>query len=382
MLAEIARSPDFLQQRPPSGRNVAHHPDPGWPRSGHRSRSVAALAARIAALPGFGRLIENGVDLSGAYLVPDATLVSGDAARLGLKTDADLFGGVTPAKVTAGKAIAHLLPCRDSPFPAGWSANFAEAAHPHTLPGFSAFTRADACAAARAVLKQGPVRIKPAWAEGGLQQAVAHDFRDAEAIIDRMPPMQLFDVGAALELNLTEVKTYSVGRVRVGTLEMAYIGVQTTTTDNRGDAAYGGSRLLCARGGFADLASAPLPAAIRQALDHARAFDAAADRCLDGFFASRRNYDVALGRDPQGAMRAGVLEQSWRIGGASGAEIAALRAFADDDELRLVIASCREAYGRRFASLPATADIYFADDDPAVGPLIKYALIESASRAT
>lgn len=384
MPIDVATPPDLSTRRlvSSSARNVAHHPDPGLPASGHRSRSVAALAARIAALPGFGRLVDNRLDRDDrVYLVPDVTLVSGEAERLGLKTDGDLFGGVTPAKVTAGKAIAHPLPSRESPFPAGWSANFAEAARPHTLPGFSAFTPADACAAARSLLKQGPVRIKPAWAEGGLQQSVARDSRDAEAIIDTMPPDDLFDFGAAVELNLTEVSTYSVGRVRAGTLEVAYVGVQATTRDNQGGVAYGGSCLLCLRGGFADFANVPLPPDVRQALDHASAFDAAADRHLDGFFASRRNYDVALGRDHQGAMRAGVLEQSWRIGGASGAEIAALTAFANDDALRIVLASCREAYGHHTACPPTAADVYFDDDDPAVGPLIKYALIESEFRA-
>ena len=45
------------------------------------------------------------------------------------------------------------------------------------------------------------------------------------------------------------------------------------------------------------------------------------------FFASRRNYDVVAGLDARGQRRCGVLEQSWRVGGASPAELVALAAF-------------------------------------------------------
>lgn len=44
--------------------------------------------------------------------------------------------------------------------------------------------------------------------------------------------------------------------------------------------------------------------------------DAAALDCFPGFFASRRNYHIGQGRDAKGRFKSGVLEQSWRIGGA------------------------------------------------------------------
>ena len=58
------------------------------------------------------------------------------------------------------------------------------------------------------------------------------------------------------------------------------------------------------------------------------------------FFASRRNYDIARGIDAQGQWRCRVLEQSWRIGGASGPEVAALQAFRADPALRVIRAWC------------------------------------------
>jgi hypothetical protein len=91
---------------------------------------------------------------------------------------------------------------------------------------------------------------------------------------------------------------------------------------------------------------------------------------------SRRNYDVAQGLDAAGRRRSGVLEQSWRVGGASGAEIAALEAFRADPALRLVRASTHEVYGEGAAPPPPGAAVYYRGTDEQVGPLAKYALVE------
>jgi hypothetical protein len=71
-----------------------------------------------------------------------------------------------------------------------------------------------------------------------------------------------------------------------------------------------------------------------------------------------------------------VLEQSWRIGGASGAEIAALEAFRADASLKAVCASTTERYGLA-PDVPANAHVYFQDDDPDVGFLTKFSQLDS-----
>jgi len=103
-------------------------------------------------------------------------------------------------------------------------------------------------------------------------------------------------------------------------------------------------------------------------------YDAVATECFPGLFASRRNYDVARGRDPAGRWRSGVLEQSWRAGGASGAEIAALEAFRADPGLRAVRASSVETYGESEAP-PPHATVYFRGVDESAGPMTKYATV-------
>jgi len=81
------------------------------------------------------------------------------------------------------------------------------------------------------------------------------------------------------------------------------------------------------------------------------------------------------GLDAAGARCAGVLEQSWRVGGATGAEVEALLAFRDDPALAVVRASTTERYGSD-AAPPDGAIVYFTGTDERAGPLLKFTLIE------
>jgi hypothetical protein len=103
-------------------------------------------------------------------------------------------------------------------------------------------------------------------------------------------------------------------------------------------------------------------------------YDDAAHACFPGFFASRRNYDIVQGRDASGTVRCGVLEQSWRIGGASGAEVAALERFRDDPALGAVRTWCVEVYGD--SDPPPEATVYFNGIDDEVDRITKYTMVE------
>ena len=82
-----------------------------------------------------------------------------------------------------------------------------------------------------------------------------------------------------------------------------------------------------------------------------------------GFMASRRNYDVGQGIGADGRRRSGVLEASWRAGGASSAELLALAAFAQDRALQIVEASTIEEFGAE-GNAPPGAIIHFQGNDP------------------
>ena len=117
----------------------------------------------------------------------------------------------------------------------------------------------------------------------------------------------------------------------------------------------------------------------RRVLRCAIRYDAEVSRAYPQFFASRRNYDVALGVDPSGVPRTGVLEQSWRVGGATPAEILALEAMHRDPRLSRVNVSTREVHER--VEPPLGAQVSFHGEDPHVGPMTKYAMLDAQDDA-
>ena len=88
---------------------------------------------------------------------------------------------------------------------------------------------------------------------------------------------------------------------------------------------------------------------------------------------------MVQGRDARGELRCGVLEQSWRIGGASGAEVAALEVLMQGD-VDAVSASVVERYGQD-VSVPEGARVLFQDNDRAVGPVTKYTVVKAYGNA-
>jgi len=173
------------------------------------------------------------------------------------------------------------------------------------------------------------------------------------------------------------VKTFSVGEIALGSLTVSYHGTQRIVTDNNGRPVYGGSDLVCVRGGWKVLDALPMTPDVRAAVAAAKRYDAATEE-FPGFMASRRNYDVAQGIAADGRARSGVLEPSWRIGGASTAELAAAAAFVRDPYLQIVRASHVEEYGRD-RQPPANAVVDFQGEDPEAGPLLRYTVVKPRS---
>jgi hypothetical protein len=341
-------------------------------------RSVAERLAALLGCPFAGQLGPDEASAGGlGYAVPNDTLTSIEAAqRLGIRSEEDLFGGVVPFAFAATKTITHELVAPDAEAPAGWRGDFAERVREAVLPGRSAFSLHDARRAGRRLLQGGPVRIKPAGASGGAGQSVARDEVQLDAQLAALDARRLERDGVVIERDLLDTGTYSIGLLRVGSLMASYFGTQRTTPNRRGEAVYGGSSLHVARGGFEALeALAGGDAGLRRAVALARSYHAAALACFAGMFASRCNYDVVQGRDAQGRLLAGVLEPSWRIGGASPAEVGALQALCDDPSLDAVRASCVEVHGPQ-AAVPAGATLYFSGEDEHMGPITKYAWVD------
>src|SRR5262249_5025474 len=241
--------------------------------------------------------------------------------------------------------ITHQLVDACADRPEGWSSVFPEKVKDVVLPGYTVFNLDDARVAARRLRDLGPIRIKEPLAAGGKGQAVAGTIEQVNTFLETFDAAEIAVHGLVLESNLRGVTTLSVGQINIDDMTIAYHGKQRVAINNEGSPTYGGSSLVCVRGGWEALAERPMPTAVRLAVAPAKLYDAATST-YPGFAVSRQNYDVAQGFDGQGRLRSGVLEASWRSGGASTAELAAMKEFAQDPALQLVEASSVKEFGR------------------------------------
>lgn len=357
-------------------RLVCSHGGDTLRADGHEHATLQALARRLAALndwPWGGGQLSAHPGLQ-PYLVPQHTLDAAEASALGVHGPDDLFGGVVPHAFVATKLVSHPVLGREAGAPAGWCHALAARLEGTVLPGWSVFDAGDARRAYRRLRPLGPVRLKLARGIGGGGQWLLHDEAGLESALSGLPGGELESHGASLEQHLKDAVTYSIGTASCGRFRIAYTGTQRTTRNHGGQEAYGGSTLTVVRGGLDALAALRFPLPVLRALEQVRQYDAAMNAAFPGFFASRRNYDVIGGRCTGGLRHSGVLEQSWRLGGASPAEILAMEAFDADRSLQVVRVSCHESYGGR---PPADAVVHYAGTDPCLGALVKYALVEA-----
>lgn len=343
----------------------------GVPLREHEHRTAEFYAKWIAAILDcpFGGTIEA-AQASGnpegklRYLVPVDTLI-GDCG-LAIKSEQEFFGGMVREPFMATKAITHDLVEAATAAPKGWNPAFARKVSEVVLPGFTAFSMEDALRAGKGMLCEGAVRLKPVCARGGLGQLIVET---DQQLIDAIPNCSC-EMGVVIERNLSKVKTWSVGTARIGDISISYLGIQNEIATASGQLVYGGSRLSCVRGDLSALLGSRASNEERRVVQMAMTYDSAADECLEGFIASRRNYDVAAGETSDGGKFCGVLEQSWRCGGASGAELAAIEFFNSNPSALSVETETVERYGGHTA--PSDARIVFEGVIENGEQLIKY----------
>jgi len=314
----------------------------------------------------------------GLFFVPDDTLMFDEARALGIHSSHQLYGAVAPYPFVKTKAITHGLVSSHAARPYGWSSIFAESVRNAVLPGYTVFSSDDARMAAMRLLPLGPIRVKEPLGDGGYGQTAVAGVAELDAFLEKLSLEEIECHGLVLETNLRRVTTRSVGQTMIGDRMITYHGTQRAITNNHGLTVYGGSDLICVRGGWTELEKLPMDAQARLAVSQARTYDRNTDR-YPGFLASRRNYDIGQGIDGRGRWRSGVFEASWRSGGASTAELAALMAFAEDPALQVVEATSVKQFGRR-TTIPRGAVIHFHDDDPEDGPLLRYTVVTRALR--
>lgn len=360
------------------GTVLAHVPHPGSHASTHERSTLLQYAQRIARLMGCacGGFHDPAARRPGPlYFVPADTLATQDAGELGIHGIYDLFGGVVPHAFVATKAISHPLVSPDAAAVDGWNPDLAERLGDSVLAGFSAFSAVDARQAGARLLANGPVRVKPVKATGGRGQSVAQNPAQLDELLETLDETEVRAHGLVLEEDLAELVTFSVGQVQVKDQVASYYGFQKLTPDNQGQPVFGGSELTVARGGFDSLLALRPDPDVTRAIEQARRYDAAVRASYPGFYASRSNYDILVGRDASGRRRSGVLEQSWRVGGATGPELAALESFQADPSRRWVRTCGVEIFGDS-PNPPPHATVYFRGVDPEAGPLTKYTVVQ------
>lgn len=345
----------------------------------HELVSQIGIARELARLIGgrFDRYVDATRPDAGTalgYVVPNDTIVGiGSALRWGIEGADDLFGGVVPLPFVATKVISHPLVAPGAACPPGWDAGFAARIADVVLPGYAVFSMRDLYRAARALLAGGPVRVKLASGIGGRGQVVVGAERELDGRMAAVDAAELARCGAVVEPDLLQPRTWSIGQLRIGPLCASYFGTQRTTRDRHGADVYGGSSITMVRGGFDALGPhVGGDGSLRCAIDFARAYHESAFAAFPGMFASRCNYDVVQGLDARGAERIGVLEQSWRMGGASAAELVALHALRDEPARAKVRAETVEVH-RADPALPDGAFVHFRGVDGQLGPITKYA---------
>lgn len=340
------------------------------------NRALARWLAQILGLKYGGSYdppLHDGREL---YLLPTQTLVGASAARqLGVKGPEDLWGGYVEHDFICTKAISHGLLNWQAHAPQGWSPLFSERVRSVVLDGLSVFALKDARPAAEHLLYTGPIRLKPIHACAGRGQEVIYSLDAFDEVLARPEAEAMFTEGVVLEQDLEQVITHSVGQSFIGGQWLSYCGDQYLTEDPHGEAVYGGSNLLVVPGSYDDLLKLDLPEDVRLAIHQAQVFNSAADEAYPGFYASRRNYDIAQGVGSDGRRRSGVLEQSWRMGGASSAEVAALQSFVNDPQMRAIRVSSVETYIDQ--PLPADAIEVYRGPAQTSEFLLKYVTVKS-----
>lgn len=341
--------------------------------SPHNIASVEALAVRLSGLMR-RQLLPTAQSFDqdrGTFFIPTFAMAqqNGDPEMC----VARFYGGIVRHGFMTTKLVTHPHWNADDHLPEGWDSGFAACLQDCVLSGVSVFSHRYALEAATALLKKHKVRFKNPYASGGKDQQVIETVRALDEFLENISDRDIAN-GLVVEEDIENSTTYSVGQVLIEDHVGSYLGCQYSSRDEGGNEVYAGSRLRLVRGGWDALCYQLRSPVAHMIINKARRYDEAAQQHL-GLVASRRNYDVLVGPSTGSGIRCGVLEQSWRTGGASPAEILAMEKIAQDETVTAVQAVLHETYDPT-PSLKKDDFIVYSGDDDSGRPLHKYARIE------
>lgn len=316
------------------------------PYAGYIKRRNAEVGKCLATLTGsrfLGSVIEGSeVDSKGIYYVPAKPILKEKAKVLGVKSTEDLFGGVVEHSVHADKAILHLTPTLTSSAPEGYLRSFALSVRDAVLPGYSAFTDEDALHAFQLLNAAGEVVLvkDPSQSDADGQVKVKSQ-GELMGLLRAIPVDVLSQKGMVLEAFVQDPVTQSVGQVYIDGKVYCYFGQQTSVF-HEGRNKYGGTRVEMYRGEIENLPKfAPnesLRIAVAQSIKVRDAFS------IYDPVISRMNFDIVQGINAKGEFVSGVTDQSFRLGGASPAEVLAIEELEENPAHKSAIAEVLLGY--------------------------------------
>lgn len=242
----------------------------------------------------------------------------------------DLFGGIATRLVFFDKTIIHPVVPGADVVPPVWISKVAEHVGDAAFRGFACFSRSDTITAGVILFNAGipEIRLKPVSIDAGLGQKVARSYGELEQQVAAFSDSYV-SAGITVEENLSSVvRTVDVGTYQIGNQHFSYVGTQRETLFHGDPGRWGGVAMYVRRGTLDELASWLTVPSLKTAVLQAKALDDAVD-LIPGMYVTRANYDVIQGFDETGTFRSALLEQSWRIGGSSPAEVLAAKLLLD-----------------------------------------------------
>ncbi len=333
----------------------------------------------------------GGIDQGKTYYVADKTIVLEFRENQKLIKDAliesekDFFGGIVPRAHQSTKAIMHPLVSREAACPLGWSHEFSqELVHLElVLPGFTVFNIEDIRTAFNHLYDKGvyQIRLKDPLGYLGMNQFVVTSFQELEQFIsDKIVNNEkLQQYGLVVEENLCpeDLKIYSVSFVTVGSHQVQCIGVQRFSqglyrgTDHV--IMQTGKRIipeLLAQVGIFNKEDAQV------IIDKALLFRALLNKHIPEIKTARFNVDIVSGIASiysngtcELVKRFALLEQSFRVGGASAAEIWGLEYLLCHPSVDAVCASTYYRYGDEASQIVSGEENLYWGVDSRLGPI-------------
>ena len=309
----------------------------------------------------------GGIDQGKTYYVADKTIVLEFTENQKLIKDAliesekDFFGGIVPRAYQSTKAIMHPLVSREAACPLGWSHEFSqELVHLDlVLPGFTVFNIEDIRTAFNHLYDKGvyQIRLKDPLGYLGMNQFIVTSFQELEQFIsDKIVDNEkLEQYGLVVEENLCpeDLKIYSVSFVTVGFHQVQCIGVQRFS-----QGLYAGTDFVIMQTGKYILPELLARVGIfnnedaQVIIDKALLFRALLNKHIPEIKTARFNLDIVSGIASiysngtcELVKRFALLEQSFRVGGASAAEIWGLEYLLCHPSVDAVCASTYYRYG-------------------------------------